>query len=93
MLRVALLVAARVDAFPDTDCEGRITAIEPKVDENPCNGNVQAFANSHGRLQPGLFALFAVPAASLCLGRDYATQRSREREVPAAVPTSGEAGA
>jgi membrane fusion protein (multidrug efflux system) len=56
VLRVGLPVTARVDAFPDTDFEGRITAIEPTVDENTRNFNVQAtFVNLHARLQPGLF--------------------------------------
>lgn len=57
MLAVGLSVTANVDAFPDTVFEGRVTAIEPLVDENTRNFNVQAtFRNATTRLQPGLFA-------------------------------------
>jgi membrane fusion protein (multidrug efflux system) len=57
VLTVGQAVTAGVDAFPDATFEGRITAIEPRVDENTRNFNLQAtFRNSDARLQPGLFA-------------------------------------
>jgi membrane fusion protein (multidrug efflux system) len=57
VLAVGFSVTAGVDAFPDATFEGRITAIEPRVDENTRNFDVQAtFRNVNARLQPGLFA-------------------------------------
>jgi membrane fusion protein (multidrug efflux system) len=57
VLAVGFSVTAGVDAFPDAAFEGRITAIEPRVDENTRNFDVQAtFRNVNARLQPGLFA-------------------------------------
>jgi membrane fusion protein (multidrug efflux system) len=57
VLGVGMAVAATVDAFGDASFEGRLTAIEPRVDENTRNFNVQAtFRNADARLQPGLFA-------------------------------------
>lgn len=56
-LAVGMAVAAGVDAFPDAAFEGRLTAIEPRVNENTRNFDVQAtFRNGDARLQPGLFA-------------------------------------
>ena len=52
-----LSVTASIDAFSQESFEGKVTAIEPKVDENTRNFNVQAtFHNGKNRLQPGLFA-------------------------------------
>jgi membrane fusion protein (multidrug efflux system) len=57
VLAVGLAVTAGVDAFPDATFAGRISAIEPRVDENTRNFNVQAtFRNADASLQPGLFA-------------------------------------
>ncbi len=57
VLAVGLPVTAGVDAFHDAAFEGRITAIEPRVDESTRSFNVQAtFRNADSRLQPGLFA-------------------------------------
>jgi membrane fusion protein (multidrug efflux system) len=57
VLAVGFPVTAGVDAFPDAAFEGRITAVEPRVDENTRNFDVQAtFRNVNARLQPGLFA-------------------------------------
>ncbi|MFZ5861340.1 MAG: efflux RND transporter periplasmic adaptor subunit [Nitrospirota bacterium] len=57
LLAVGQPVAAVVDAFSDAAFEGRITAIEPRVDENTRNFDLQAtFRNADRRLQPGLFA-------------------------------------
>jgi len=57
ILAVGLPVTASVDAFPGSAFEGRITAIEPRVDENTRSFNVQAtFRNTNARLQPGLSA-------------------------------------
>jgi len=54
---VGLSVTASIDAFSKESFEGKVTAIEPKVDENTRNFNVQAtFHNAKARLQPGLFA-------------------------------------
>lgn len=56
-----LPVKASFDAFPGTHFEGAITAIEPRVDEQTRNFNVQAtLPNPEGRLQPGLFARMEV---------------------------------
>jgi membrane fusion protein (multidrug efflux system) len=57
VLAVGQAITADVDAFPNATFAGRITAIEPRVDENTRNFNLQAtFRNGDGRLQPGLFA-------------------------------------
>jgi membrane fusion protein (multidrug efflux system) len=57
VLTVGQSVSAGVDAFPDAAFEGRITAIEPRVDESTRSFNVQAtFRNADSRLQAGLFA-------------------------------------
>lgn len=56
-LAVGQPVSSDVDAFPDASFDGRITAIEPRVDESTRSFNVQAtFRNADSRLQPGLFA-------------------------------------
>ncbi|MEN5187983.1 efflux RND transporter periplasmic adaptor subunit [Luteimonas sp. TWI596] len=50
-------IEARVDALPDARFEGTITAVEPAVDPNTRNFQVQAtLANPDGRLRPGAFA-------------------------------------
>lgn len=57
LLREGLVVRARVDAMPDRDFEGRVTAIEPGVDAGTRNFTVQAtLANPDGALRPGAFA-------------------------------------
>lgn len=57
ILAAGLPVTAGVDAFPDAAFEGRITAIEPRVDEGTRSFNVQAtLRNANARLQPGLSA-------------------------------------
>ncbi|MFZ5875234.1 MAG: efflux RND transporter periplasmic adaptor subunit [Nitrospirota bacterium] len=64
VLTVGTTVTAGVDAFPDAAFKGRITAIEPRVDENTRNFNVQAtFGNADVRLQPGLFARVQIALA------------------------------
>lgn len=50
-------VQVRVDAFPDRVFEGRITALEPRLDESTRSLSVQAsFDNPDERLRPGMFA-------------------------------------
>lgn len=45
-----------VDAFPDRQFEGTISAIEPRVRETTRTFEVQAtFANENGQLRPGMF--------------------------------------
>ncbi|WP_165942124.1 efflux RND transporter periplasmic adaptor subunit [Luteimonas arsenica] len=56
-VREGLTVRARVDALPDREFEGTITAIEPGVDAGTRNFTVQAtVANPDGALRPGSFA-------------------------------------
>ncbi len=57
VLTAGLPVTAGVDAFSDATFEGRISAIEPRVNESTRNFDLQAtFRNTDARLQPGLFA-------------------------------------
>lgn len=50
-------VQARVDAFPGQVFHGRITALEPRVDESSRSLRIQArFDNADERLRPGMFA-------------------------------------
>lgn len=50
-------VNAIVDAFPDREFSGRITAIEPRVSESTRTFHVQAtLENAMGLLRPGMFA-------------------------------------
>jgi membrane fusion protein (multidrug efflux system) len=51
------VIQARVDALPGKTFEGRITAIEPRVDPNTRNFTAQAtLQNPDGALRPGTFA-------------------------------------
>ncbi|MFW6339554.1 MAG: efflux RND transporter periplasmic adaptor subunit, partial [Wenzhouxiangella sp.] len=50
-------LVARIDAFPERAFSGRISAIEPRIDESTRTVRVQAtFANADERLRPGMFA-------------------------------------
>lgn len=52
-----LAVSVRVDAVPDRQFEGRVTAIEPSIDVTTRNFTVQAtLGNPDGTLRPGMFA-------------------------------------
>lgn len=52
-----LSVRVRLDAYPDTDFEGKVTAIEPGADETTRNFTAQAtFDNKDKKLRPGMFA-------------------------------------
>ena len=56
-LKPGTLVRATVDALPGQTFEGRITAVEPRVDPNTRNFTAQAtLANPDGLLRPGAFA-------------------------------------
>ena len=56
-VREGQAVRARVDALPDREFEGTITAIEPGVDTGTRNFTVQAtLPNPDGALRPGSFA-------------------------------------
>lgn len=56
-VKEGLQVVAQVDAYPDEQVIGKVTALEAGVDPNTRNFGVQAtFANPGKRLQPGLFA-------------------------------------
>ncbi|MEW6681885.1 MAG: efflux RND transporter periplasmic adaptor subunit [Nitrospirota bacterium] len=99
ILAVGMPVAASVDAFPDASFEGRLTAIEPRVDENTRNFNAQAtFRNASTRLQPGLFARIhiALPNAESYVvipqtAVSYNPYGNSVYIVQAAPPTAGEA--
>jgi membrane fusion protein (multidrug efflux system) len=55
-LRVGAPVTVAADGIAIIDAEGRITAINPVVDEATRNAQVQAtFRNPHGRLRSGMF--------------------------------------
>ena len=56
-LKPGTVVNATVDALPGQTFEGRVTAIEPRVDPNTRNFTAQAtLANPDGLLRPGAFA-------------------------------------
>lgn len=57
LLTAGARVEARVDAFPDHLERGRISALEPRLDESTRSLRVQAsFDNPDERLRPGMFA-------------------------------------
>jgi len=57
VLRAGQTVRMTVDAFPGAPFEGKINAINSKVDDASRNVLVQAtFANADGRLVPGMYA-------------------------------------
>jgi len=56
-LKPGILVRATVDALPGQVFEGRVTAVEPRVDPNTRNFTAQAtLDNPDGLLRPGAFA-------------------------------------
>ena len=56
-LKVGQAVQVTVDAYPDTVFEGKINAINSKVDDTNRNVQVQAtIANADERIKPGMFA-------------------------------------
>lgn len=58
-------VAARVDTYEGQTFEGRITAINPKVDSSSRNVQVRAeFGNDDDRLVPGMYATVEVAVGS-----------------------------
>lgn len=57
LLQIGAVVQARVDAFPGQIFEGRISALEPRLNESTRSLLVQArFDNPDERLRPGMFA-------------------------------------
>lgn len=64
-LRVGQAVQVRLDAWPDRVVTGRLTAIDPKVDDNTRNVLVEAMvANPDDDLMPGMFVDISVEAGS-----------------------------
>jgi membrane fusion protein (multidrug efflux system) len=60
-LTTGLAVSVRVDAYPDEIFQGKILAIEPKVNPNTRNFDVRArLANTDLQLKPGLFATVTI---------------------------------
>lgn len=56
-MAVGLEVQAKIDAFPSRTFMGKVTAIEPRVDQETRNFMVQAqIDNLDGYLRPGMFA-------------------------------------
>lgn len=56
-----LKVRAELTAFPDQYFEGEITAVEPGVDPDTRNFNIQAsFENAERKLRPGMFARITI---------------------------------
>lgn len=56
-VNVGETVRARIDAFPDRTFEGKITAINPKIETSSRNVQVRAtLANPDQKLIPGMFA-------------------------------------
>jgi membrane fusion protein (multidrug efflux system) len=56
-INVGETVRARIDAFPDRTFEGKITAINPKIETSSRNVQVRAtLANPDQKLIPGMFA-------------------------------------
>jgi membrane fusion protein, multidrug efflux system len=61
ILVVGQTVKVKVDAYPDRVFEGKITAIEPQINSDTRNINIQAtIDNSDHRLKPGMFATTTV---------------------------------
>jgi membrane fusion protein, multidrug efflux system len=64
-VRVGLPVTIAVEAFGDRDFEGRITAIEPRIDTATRNFEAQAtLANPDKLLRPGMFAQVEIKVGS-----------------------------
>ncbi len=64
-VRLQQEVKVRVDAWPDKDFQGSITAIEPSVDETTRNFHIQATLDNPDKiLKPGLFGQVAVQLPS-----------------------------
>jgi membrane fusion protein (multidrug efflux system) len=60
-LRVGAAVRAEVDSVARRTITGRITAINPMIDDNTRNVQVQAtFRNTQGELRPGMYATVVV---------------------------------
>ncbi|MBB5187124.1 membrane fusion protein (multidrug efflux system) [Zhongshania antarctica] len=60
-LTTGLAVSVGVDAYPDEIFQGKILAIEPKVNPNTRNFDVRArLANTDLQLKPGLFATVTI---------------------------------
>ncbi len=56
-IKVGMPVSAEVDTYPGKQFEGRITAIDPKVDASSRNLQVRAtLRNPDGKLLPGMYA-------------------------------------
>lgn len=56
MLRPGLPVSITSDAFPGTTIDGRVTTVDPLIDEKTRNVRVQATVKNHGeKLRPGMF--------------------------------------
>lgn len=56
-IKVSQPVSVRVDAYPDRDFAGQITAIDPKVDASSRNVQIRATIRNPGHvLLPGMFA-------------------------------------
>jgi membrane fusion protein, multidrug efflux system len=70
-------VEVHVNAFPNDTFSGQVTAINPQIDENSRNAEVQAtLSNPEGKLRPGMFVrvditigadrdVVAIPASSI----------------------------
>ncbi|WP_353225120.1 efflux RND transporter periplasmic adaptor subunit [Salinisphaera hydrothermalis] len=64
-LRIGAPVHLAVDAYPNRRFDGRVTAINPKVDTDTRNVQVEAtVTNADGALLPGMFARISVDAGS-----------------------------
>ncbi len=64
-LKLGQRVAASVDAFPGRNFAGKLTTIDPKVDPNTRNLQLEAAIANHKReLLPGMFAATRVEAGS-----------------------------
>ena len=60
-IKVGQTVTAKVDTYPDQEFTGKITAINPKVDQNSRNVQVRAtLDNADHKLLPGMFATVGI---------------------------------
>src|SRR5262249_39964156 len=63
LVRVGDRAAVTLDAYPDEQFTGRVVYIYPYVDDKTRTNKVRyEFANSHGRLKPGMFANVEIAA-------------------------------
>lgn len=61
LLQTGARVNVRSDAYPDREFEGRISTIEPRIDEGTRNVRVQAtMPNPGGALRPGMYVTASV---------------------------------